>query len=140
MFVRPSTRMSPSSPVVWSKWPWLHTMASIEPGSMSSLLMLVTTPSGLVPASKRNRCSRPALATVTSTEKPCSAISTSGAWPPAIVAAGRLPPRGPGRRAGPWSGMKMSVTLSMSVVTTTESTGSSSIWTVGSVSCSTAGG
>src|SRR5215470_3938015 len=36
MFTRPSTRISPSSPVVWSKCPWLQTIASIDPGSKSS--------------------------------------------------------------------------------------------------------
>jgi hypothetical protein len=45
---------------------------------------------------------------------------------------------GPARRAGPWSGMKMSVTLSIRVVTTSESTGSKTISTVGSKSCNTA--
>jgi hypothetical protein len=43
-----------------------------------------------------------------------------------------------GRRARPWSGISMSATLSISVVTTTESTGSGSITTAGSTSCSTA--
>ena len=40
-------------------------MASIEDGSMSSRRMFSVTPSGLVPASNKNRCSRPALITVT---------------------------------------------------------------------------
>ena len=39
------------------------------------------------------------------------------------------------RRAGPWSGMKASVRLSIKVVTTTESTGSRSISMAGSTSC-----
>ena len=33
MFTRPTARTSPSIPVVWSKWPWLQTMASISDGS-----------------------------------------------------------------------------------------------------------
>src|SRR2546421_12273780 len=51
MFTRPTALIRPSMPVVWSKWPWLQTTASIEPGSMSSRRMFSTTPSGLVPAS-----------------------------------------------------------------------------------------
>ena len=97
--------------------------------------MFSVTPSGLAPVSNRNRCSRPALVTVTSAEKPCSATSASGTWPPVIVVVGRhgpLPIRT--RRAGPRSGSSMSVTLSISVVMTTESTGSRSIRTAGSTS------
>lgn len=45
----------------------------------------------------------------------------------------------PDRRAGPWAGMVVSVTLSIRVVTTTESTGSKAISTVGSKACNTAG-
>ena len=93
-------------------------------------------PSGLVPVSNRNRCSAPPLATVTRTEKPCSAISGLGTRPSTIVVDGRRGPAPrPIRRAGPWSGMSMSVTLSISVVTTTESTGSRSISMAGSTSC-----
>ena len=44
---RPSARMSPSSPVVWSKCPWLQTIASMEDSSTSSRRMFSTTPSGL---------------------------------------------------------------------------------------------
>ena len=120
---------------MWSQWPWLHTMASIEDGSMPRRRMFSVTPSGLVPASNRNRCSCPALVTVTRTENPCSAISASGACPASISADGRggpLPKAG--RLAGPISVIRLSVTLSISVVTTTESTGSRSISMAGSTS------
>ena len=100
--------------------------------------MFSTTPSGLAPASNRIRCRRPCLVTVTSTEKPCSASSCSGASPPSMVAAAhRCADTTGGRCAGPWSGMKTSVTLSINVVTTTESTGSRSKTAGGSTSCST---
>ena len=98
-------------------------------------------PSGLAPVSNRNRCSVPPLATVTRTEKPCSASSGLGVWPPVIVVHGR---RGPlpmvMRWAGPISGSSMSAMLSISVVTTTESTGSRSISMAGSTSCRTGAG
>src|SRR5580658_6033179 len=138
MFAWPSERISPSSPAVWSKWPWLHTTASMLPGSMSRYRMFAMTPSGLVPVSNRNRCSAPPLATVTRTEKPCSAISAPGSRPSTMVRDGRRGPRPRAMRwAGPWSGMSASVTLSINVVTTTESTGSRSISMAGSTSCRT---
>jgi hypothetical protein len=33
IFCWPSTVISPDRPVVWSKWPWLQTTASMSPGS-----------------------------------------------------------------------------------------------------------
>ena len=90
--------------------------------------MFSVTPSGLVPASNRNLCSCPALVTVTSAENPCSAISESGTRPSAIIASGRHGLRArSNRRAGPWSVIRASVTLSMRMTTVTESTGSRSI-------------
>ena len=101
--------------------------------------MFSVTPSGLVPASNRNLCSCPALVTVTSNENPCSAISPSGVRPSAIIASGRHGLRaGSARRAGPWSAIRLSVTLSIRVSTATESTGSRSILKAGSTSCRTA--
>ncbi len=114
-------------------------MASIEYGSMSRRRMFSVTPSGLVPASNRNLCSCPALVTVTSTENPCSAISASGTRPSAIIASGRHGLRARStRRAGPWSVIRASVTLSIRMTTVTESTGSRSISMAGSTSCRTA--
>src|SRR5215467_3990377 len=115
-------------------------IASIDVGSTSRRRMFSTTPSGLTPASKRTWCSEPFLVTVTSAEKPCSATSASGPSPPSMILTGlraRDPPGG--LRAGPWSGMKLSVTLSINVVTVTASTGSRSNTTPGSKSCSTCG-
>ncbi len=83
---------------------------------------------------------RSPLRTVSSMENPCSARSASGARPSVMIAQGTVAPNlGPGRLAGPWSGMKRSVTLSMIVVISTESTGSRSIRCTGSTSCRTAG-
>jgi len=139
MFTRPTARIRPSMPVVWSKWPWLHTMASIEPRSMASRRRFSVTPSGLVPASKSSRWLRAPRWTVTSMEKPCSASSASGAWPPAMTAHGRACRSGPGRRAGPWSGMKMSVTLSITETISTASTGARPMGSAGPASCRTGG-
>ena len=138
MFGRPTARISPSIPVVWSKCPWLQTIASIEPGSMSRRRMFSTTPSGLVPASNSTRCSARFLRTVTSTENPCSAISESRVCSPAIIEDARCRCGGPGRLAGPWSGMNTSVTLSIRETISTESTGSSVIGCFTSTSWSTA--
>jgi hypothetical protein len=55
MFALPTAAIRPSMPVVWSKWPWLQTMASIEPGSTSSRRMFSTAPPGLLPASNSSR-------------------------------------------------------------------------------------
>src|SRR5262245_44837581 len=86
MFARPTALMRPSMPVVWSKWPWLQTTASIEPGSMSSRRMFSTTPSGLAPASNSSRRVLAPRCTSTSRENPCSARSASGARPPVMIA------------------------------------------------------
>ena len=93
---------------------------------------------GWCPASNRTRCSRPVLRTVTSTENPCSAISESRVCSPAIIEDARCRCGGPGRLAGPWSGMNTSVTLSIREMISTESTGSSVIGCFTSTSWSTA--
>ena len=124
--------------MVWSKWPWLQMMTSIPDRSTCSRRMFSATPSGLVPVSNKTVCRVPSLDTSTSTEKPCSATRASGTSPPSMVVAGRRPPaNGSGRCAVPWSGIKASVTLSINVVTVTESTGSRSKTTLGSKSCNT---
>jgi len=50
-----------------------------------------------------------------------------------------FPGSGPGRRAGPWSGMKTSVTLSIRAMISTASTGSRTTCGTGPTSCRTAG-
>ena len=99
------------------------------------------TPSGLVPASNRIWC-RAVLGhghqhrePVLGQKRVRGVAALHGRRP----AAGPRPPGG-GRWAGPWSGMNTSVTLSISVVTVTESTGSRSNTTPGSKSCSTGAG
>ncbi len=103
--------------------------------------MFSIMPSGLVPVSNNSRCVLSPLVTVTSIEKPCSAISASGAQPSAISEAGRRARTDePLRLAGPWSGMNASVTLSIRLTSSTESTGSSGTGTAGSRSARTGAG
>jgi len=131
--VRPAEHPdSPSIPVVWSKWPWLHTMArsslvDVEPAHV------LHHPVRAGPRVEQDPVVTPSLVTVTSTEKSMLGDQCVPETGRSITAAGRR-----GRRAesaaGPWFGHENVVTLSISVVTMTESTGSRSISTAGSTS------
>src|SRR5215471_12264271 len=91
--------------------------------------MLAIMPFGLTPVSKSMVCERSPRVTVSNSDKPCSATGWSGDVPSTIVAVGWVRGVAPGekRRAGAWSGMNTSKTLSTSVVTVRLSTGSSGI-------------
>src|SRR5215208_1619340 len=103
-------------------------MMSMSPGDRSSRRMFSTRPSGVRPAPKSTRVSRPSFVTVTNAENPCSARRASSVVPPARSGAGiRGEAAIEGRLAGPWSGRSESVTLSTRVVTVSASTGSSAI-------------
>src|SRR5262249_35904850 len=86
----PIRRTRPSRPPVWSKCPWLHTIASISRGSISSRSMLASMPSGLTPVSNKKRCVRSPFVTVSRSDSPCSAINWSGTRPSIIVALGSV--------------------------------------------------
>ena len=137
--VRPTARMKPSRPAVWSEWPWLSTMASMLPRSTPRARMFETSPSGLSPASNSSRWVLPPAVTVIRAAKPCSAIRPSRVQSSSNTADGRrrASPMN-GRIAGPWFTASMSVTLSMRVVMTMPSTGSSGMVSRGSVSSLTA--
>ena len=129
-FARPSWPIRPDSPVVWSKWPWLQTIASMSAGSWPRRRRLPAHPSGVIPVSNSSRRTRPPLRTSTSAENPCWASGTSAALPPSIVGASssgasRAIAASGSRFAGPSSGSSMSVTLSQTVSTDSSSTGSS---------------
>ena len=130
ILARPSWPIRPDSPVVWSKWPWLQTIASMPAGSWPRRRRLPAHPSGVIPVSNSSRRTRPPLRTSTSAENPCWASGTSAALPPSIVGASssgakRAIDASGSRLAGPWSGSRMSVTLSQTVSTDSSSTGSS---------------
>jgi len=129
-FARPSWPIRPESPVVWSKWPWLQTIASMSARSWPRRRRLSAHPSGVSPVSNSSRRTRPPLRTSTSAENPCWASGTSAALPPSIVGASsggasRAMAASGSRFAGPSSGSRMSVTLSQTVSTDSSSTGSS---------------
>ena len=121
--------MRPDSPVVWSKCPWLQTIASMPAGSWPRRRRLPAHPSGVIPVSNSSRRTRLPLRTSTSAENPCWASGTSAALPPSIVGASsigaRAIPASGSRFAGPWSGSSMSMTLSQMISTDSSSTGSS---------------
>lgn len=103
-------------------------MTSISPAEMSSRRMFSTRPSGVRPASNKTRVVRSPLPIVTRHENPCSARRASPVRPPSRNRAdtsGYADSAIGGRFAGPSSTSSMSVTLSTSVVTVSESTGSS---------------
>jgi hypothetical protein len=117
---RAKYRSSPASPAVWSKWPWLHTMAWMSAGLISKRRMFSTTPFGL-PSASNSACRRASpFLTVTKAENPCSATSASGTCQSVITAHGivglacRVT-----RWAAPWSGMNRSSALSITVVAVT---------------------
>ncbi len=90
--------------------------------------MFSVSPSGVSPASNRTVVVRPAFSTVTRAENPCSARSASPVRPFSRKRAGRSGRTASvnGERvAGPSSASSRSVVLSTSVVTVSESTGSS---------------
>ena len=92
---------------------------------------LSAQPVGVSPASNSSRRVAPPLRISTRTENPCSATGQSRVSPASSVraptSAGAAPVSGPpsgSRLAGPWPGSRMSIELSQTVSTDTESTGS----------------
>ena len=117
---RPRVRKQAESPVVWSKWPWLRTMASRSLAARSRRARLSLQPVGREPGVKEHPVHDGALGHGDVQREPVfGGQGASITSPPSRVGAamvGSLPLRPRMRWAGPSSIKKTSMLLSQMVV------------------------